>query len=301
MKKSGARVELLSIPAGESSKHRQMKSMLEDQLLARGAQRDSVIIALGGGMVGDLAGFTAATLLRGIRYVHIPTTLLSQVDSSVGGKVAVDHPLGKNLVGAFAQPKKVYIDVSTLSTLSPREFSSGMAEVVKYGAILDRKLFSYLEDNSAAILRRRRSALELIVDRSCVLKRRVVELDERETGPRRILNFGHTIGHAVELLSKFAISHGEAVSIGMVAEATMSKALGLCHERDIRRLVHVLQQFSLPTSFPSRMRFETVLAATAHDKKSHMGTIDYTLLDRIGKARVGVPLTQLDAVRLLKP
>ena len=275
--------------------------MLEDQLLAGGAQRDSVIIALGGGMVGDLAGFTAATLHRGIRYVHIPTTLLSQVDSSVGGKVAVDHPFGKNLIGAFAQPEKVYIDVTTLSSLSSRDFSSGMAEVIKYGAILDRRLFSYLETNSGAILRRQRSALELIVDRSCVLKRRVVELDELETGPRRILNFGHTIGHAVELLSKFALSHGEAVSIGMVAEATMSNALGLCDERDISRLVHVLQQFSLPTSFPSRMRFEAVIAATAHDKKAREGRIEYTLLERIGKARVGVPLTQLDVMRLLKP
>src|SRR5436309_595603 len=213
---------LLSIPAGEKSKNRRIKERIEDRILSLGVTRDSLIVALGGGVIGDLAGFVAASLLRGLPYVQIPTTLLAQVDSSIGGKVAIDHPLGKNLLGAFYQPHKVYINVATLTSLPDREFRCGLAEVIKYGAILDKDLFRYLEREYGQIMAKHESCLLRIIKRSCEIKKSVVEQDEKETGLRRILNFGHTIGHAIEVLSGYRIRHGNAIAIGMVAEARMS-------------------------------------------------------------------------------
>jgi 3-dehydroquinate synthase len=286
--------QLLSILAGERSKTRITKEQLEDKLLKLKADRSSLIIALGGGVIGDLAGFVAATLLRGIPFIQIPTTLLSQVDSSIGGKVAVDHPHGKNLIGAFYQPKKVFIDVGTLKTLPEKEFRNGMAEVIKYAAILDSKLFSYLEKNHTKIINHfdkgihHPSPLIHLINRCCELKKIIVEKDERENGLRRILNFGHTIGHAVELLSNYKLSHGEAVAIGMVAEAKISVARGMLDQSTVERLNRLLQLYKLPTSIPSRMNTDKIVRLTLHDKKIHRGNIQYTLLDKIGKAVVGI-------------
>jgi 3-dehydroquinate synthase len=290
--------KLLSIPAGERSKNRKVKEQLENQLLSLKAGRDSVIIALGGGMIGDLAGFVAATLHRGVPYVQIPTTLLAQVDSSIGGKVAVDHPFGKNLIGAFYQPKKVYIDVSTLKTLSNAEFSNGMAEVIKYGAILDRKLFEYVEQHCKEILKRKTEVLVKIIKRCCELKRDVIQKDEKEIGLRRILNFGHTIGHAIEVLSHYKISHGKAVAIGMSAEARISASYGLIGKTSVIRLENLLKSFSLPTELPPNTNLKTLFQATMQDKKVRDGIVHYTLLEHIGKAKVGVPLSVSEAMKL---
>ena len=282
---------LLSVPAGEKSKTRKTKEQLEDKLLKLNADRSSIIIAFGGGVIGDLAGFVAATLLRGVPLIQIPTTLLSQVDSSIGGKVAVDHPLGKNLIGAFYHPKKVYIDVNVLKTLSEREFRSGMAEVIKYAAILDQNLFSFLLVNHANIIHLKQSTLIHIISRCCELKKMIVEKDERETGLRRVLNFGHTIGHAVESLSKYKLTHGEAISIGMAAEAKISTSLGILKRSDMERLTFLLELYKLPTLIPSRMNLKKIIESTIHDKKVQQGEVHYTLLEQIGKARVGVKLT----------
>jgi len=292
-------VHLLSVPAGEKSKTRKTKERLEDKLLKLKADRSSLIIALGGGVIGDLAGFVAATLMRGIPFIQIPTTLLSQVDSSIGGKVAVDHSLGKNLIGAFYQPKKVYIDVSTLNTLPEREFRNGMAEVIKYAAILDKQLFNYLKQFHQQIMRKNRSTLVHIVKRCCELKKSVVEKDERETGLRRILNFGHTIGHAVESSSNYKLSHGEAVAIGMIAEAKISSALGLFSKTGIKRLKELLQLYRLPTDIPRNMEIRRIISSTLHDKKVHHDEVHYTLIERIGKARVGVRLTADEVINSL--
>jgi 3-dehydroquinate synthase len=290
---------LLILPAGEKSKHRKSKERLEDKLIKLKASRDSVIIALGGGMVGDLAGFVASTLLRGISFVQIPTTLLAQVDSSVGGKVAVDHPLGKNLIGAFYQPKKVYIDPTTLETLSDTEFSNGMAEVIKYAAILDKQLFGYLEENSTKIRARNLDALHRIIKRCCELKKSVVQRDEKETGLRRILNFGHTIGHAVELLSHYRVSHGNAVAIGMIAEARISVNMGMLSTHAFERLERLITAYHLPTSLPKTLHVNNIIVATTRDKKAKGKEVHYTLLERIGKARVGVPISTPQVHKLL--
>ncbi len=282
-----SRSHLLVVPAGERSKSRASKNRLEDDLIAKGVARDSVIVALGGGMIGDLAGFTAATILRGIAYIQVPTSLLAQVDSSIGGKVAVDHPLGKNLIGAFHQPEGVYISVDALRTLHEREFRNGLAEVIKYGAILDRSLFSALERDRARILRRDVSSLRYIVRRCCDLKRDVVERDERELGLRRILNFGHTIGHAVEQLSQYRLRHGEAIAIGLAVEADISCRCGLLARSDYERLKSLIISYGLPVSMPRAFRPADIVRIATHDKKVSRGTVRYTLLKRIGTSLPG--------------
>ncbi len=292
----GRGFSLIVLPAGERHKTRATKARVEDRLLSMHADRRSVIVAFGGGVVGDLAGFVAATLFRGIHYVNIPTTLLAQVDSSVGGKVAVDHPLGKNLIGAFHQPERVYIDTGVLSTLPAKEFLNGMAEVIKMAAIMDPALFTTLETGRDKILRRDPAVLLPVIRRCCTLKRSVVERDERENDFRRILNFGHTIGHSIETLSGFTIPHGRAVSMGMVAEARLAGRLGLLAESDVNRLTLLLQSYQLPVSGPRNLRPAAIIRQTAMDKKAVNEEVHYTLLEKIGKARVGVRLSQ-DAVR----
>jgi len=292
-------VHLLSVLPGEKSKTRKTKEQLEDKLLKLKADRYSLIIALGGGVIGDLAGFVAATFMRGISYIQIPTTLLSQIDSSIGGKVAVNHPLGKNLIGAFYQPKKVYIDVETLNTLPKREFRNGMAEVIKYAAILDANLFSYLEDNNQKINIHHKSSILNLVQRCCKLKKMIVEKDEKETGLRRILNFGHTIGHAIESLSKYKLSHGEAVAIGMVIEAKISAALGMLKQSDVERLRKVIELYKLPTKIPSKMDMAKIIQSTYLDKKAQQGQVQYTLLKKIGKAAMSISVPRNIVERVL--
>ena len=291
---------LLIVPSGEKSKNRKTKELLEDTLIALRVKRNSVIIALGGGVIGDLAGFVAATLLRGVPYIQFPTTLLAQADSSIGGKVAIDHPWGKNLIGAFYQPTKVYIDPSTLRTLSDSEFTNGIAEVIKYAVILDETLFSYIEENNNKIKIRLPQTLHYIIQRCCELKKSVVEKDEKETGLRRVLNFGHTIGHAIESLSNYRISHGQAVAIGMVAEAKMSTTLGMLSGRVLHRLEHLITAHQLPTSIPSSMTMKKIVGATLTDKKSTGQSVHYTLLKQIGKANIDVALSHTEVLRLLK-
>jgi 3-dehydroquinate synthase len=299
LRKSGGIPQLLIVPAGEKSKSRRTKELLEDKLISLNAGRDCLIIALGGGMIGDLAGFVAATLHRGVPYVQIPTTLLAQVDSSIGGKVAVNHPKGKNLIGAFYQPRKVYIDVSTLSTLSNKEFRNGIAEVIKYAAILDNKLFSYLERNNTMILSRNMRSLNRVIQRCCELKKIVVEKDEKETGYRRILNFGHTIGHSLEQLSNYALSHGESVSIGMAAEARISVLMNLSSDRVLERLTSLIKLYGIPTQIPSRYEIKQIVLTTLRDKKMQHDKVHYTLLKRISKARIGIPISDKAVLKFL--
>ena len=288
---SGLAVHIVTFPSGERNKTRRVKERVEDRLLALLADRNSLIIALGGGVVGDLAGFVAATLLRGIPFVQVPTTLIAQVDASIGGKVAVDHPRGKNLIGAFHQPKAVYIDPSTLLSLPRDEFRNGMAEVIKYAATMDRSFFRYLERNHAGIEAPTPAILQSVISRCVKLKARVVEKDERESGPRRILNYGHTIGHAVELISNYRISHGQAISIGMMSEAKISQNQGLLSDPDMHRLRSLLLLYDLPVEVPRSFTLDKILVATLSDKKARGGVVNYTLLDGIGKAKVGVGLT----------
>jgi 3-dehydroquinate synthase len=232
--------------------------------------------------VGDLAGFAAATYMRGIPFVQVPTTLLAQVDSSVGGKTAIDHPRGKNLIGAFYQPRLVLIDVQTLSTLPKREFRAGLAEVVKYGVSLDQAFFEYLEQNSDKILAMERECLVYLVQRCCELKAKVVELDEKETGLRAILNYGHTLGHAMETLSGYgALAHGEAVAIGMALAARISMVHGHCNDQDCARISALLDRFGLPHTAPHferRQLIDTLLT----DKKSSSGSIKFICNRGIG-------------------
>ncbi|HEX9006937.1 MAG TPA: 3-dehydroquinate synthase, partial [Bacteroidota bacterium] len=219
------RTLVLEIPPGERSKNGELVSALYGELLTHGIHRRSLIVALGGGVVGDLAGFVAATILRGVPFVQIPTTLLAQVDSSVGGKVGIDHPTGKNLIGAFCQPQAVFIDPGVLRTLTPRQFRNGLAEVVKIAAALDPGFFAFLQRRAGAIAQGRTRLLERIIARAVALKAAVVERDEFERDVRRTLNLGHTIGHAVEAASGFRIQHGEAVSIGLAAESDIAVRL----------------------------------------------------------------------------
>lgn len=272
----------ISFPAGEQNKSREVKSWIEDQMLESKFGRDSAVIALGGGVVGDIAGYVAASYTRGLPYVQIPTTLVACVDSSIGGKTAVDTLHGKNLIGAFHQPWAVFIDVSTLLTLSAKEIREGLAEVIKYGVISDEGLFSYLEENIDKIFSYNKEALTHIIKRGCEIKAEVVEKDERESNLRKILNFGHTIGHAVENLSDYKISHGEAISIGMVAEGKLAVEFEFWTEPELNKLINLIKQSGLPTEVPDYMETDQIIDAMKLDKKSRSGQIEMVLPKRIG-------------------
>ncbi len=274
--------KIISFPAGEQNKSRDIKAWIEDQMLENKFGRDSAVIALGGGVVGDIAGYVAASYTRGLPYVQIPTTLVACVDSSIGGKTAVDTPHGKNLIGAFHQPWAVFIDVSTLLTLSEKEVREGLAEVIKYGVISDSALFSYLEENLDQIFSYDKKALTHIIKRGCEIKAEVVEKDERESNLRKILNFGHTIGHAVENLSDYRISHGEAISIGMVAEGKLAAKMGLWLESDLDKLINLIKKAGLPTEIPENMKSDQIIDAMKLDKKSRSGQIEMVLPNKIG-------------------
>ncbi|HEV8376393.1 MAG TPA: 3-dehydroquinate synthase [Candidatus Polarisedimenticolia bacterium] len=278
----GLETHLLVVPAGERSKTRANKHRLEDRMLAKGGGRDSAVLALGGGMIGDLAGFTASTYLRGIRFVTLPTTLVAMVDAAIGGKTAVDHPRGKNLIGAFHQPCAMLADVSVLETLSEGDFRSGLAEAVKTAVVGDEALFRRLERASAAILSRHPEALEDLVTACCRVKARIVQADEREAGLRSTLNFGHTLGHALEHLSRYRLRHGEAVAIGMVLEARVAEAAGILTSGESRRIEALLGRFGLPTRVPRGFAAQRILSAASSDKKSRSGEIRYALPKRIG-------------------
>jgi 3-dehydroquinate synthase len=279
---------LIEFPAGEASKNASVAGMLYTALLEAGVHRDSLIVALGGGVVGDLAGYVAATILRGIPFVQIPTTLLAQVDSSVGGKVGIDHPPGKNLVGAFHQPLGVYIDPAVLGTLPEGEFRNGLAEIVKIAVALDRPFFTLLERKVGALNKYDVKTLSTIVARAVGLKSAVVGADEREAGLRKSLNLGHTIGHALEAGSGYSLSHGSAVSIGMAIEAEISVRLGLSRSIDVQRIVAVLVSCRLPVRIPRSINSRIFYAAMAADKKSAADEPRFVLPAGVGKCAIGV-------------
>jgi 3-dehydroquinate synthase len=284
--KAGFDPVLITVPAGETAKSLASVQLCYDQLAAHRLERKSFIVALGGGVVGDLAGFVAATYLRGIAFVQVPTTLLAQVDSSVGGKTGVNLKAGKNLVGAFHQPRLVLCDLDTLRTLPEREYRSGLAEVIKYGIISDAALFARLEREMPKLLRRDVKTLAEIVARCCELKADVVGRDETDFGPRAILNFGHTIGHALEAISRYGkYLHGEAISIGQAAAANISASeLGL-PARDVERIRALFQRAGLPVKAKwSAAQRRQILNAMRLDKKVSGGEIKFVLAKRIGKA-----------------
>jgi 3-dehydroquinate synthase len=280
---------LITVPAGEKSKNLKQVATCYDQLASHRLERKSVVLALGGGVVGDLAGFVAASYLRGVPFVQIPTTLLSQVDSSVGGKVGVNLKAGKNLVGAFYQPLLVLCDLTTLDTLPLRELRAGMAEVIKYGIIYDPVLFARIERHLPALLKRDAKELAEVVARCCEIKAEVVGQDERESGLRAILNFGHTIGHGLEAISSYGkYLHGEAISIGQVAAARISQMQSGLSEDEVRRIRDLFRQTGLPVSVKltasSRQKlFEAMLL----DKKVAQGEVKFVLAKQIGKVEYG--------------
>jgi 3-dehydroquinate synthase len=276
-------VDVLTIDAGETSKSLETVEALWSALLESGADRRTVVIAVGGGVVGDVAGFVAACYARGLAFVQVPTTLLAQVDSSVGGKVGINLPEAKNMVGAFWQPQYVLIDTSVLETLPQREYRAGLAEVVKYGVILDGDFFSFLEGNVASINRRDDEVLQAIIARCCRLKADVVESDEREeTGRRAVLNYGHTFGHALEAVTGYGqLLHGEAVSIGMLCAARLAASLGMIEAGLVARQSALLSALNLPIAVPDVDR-EAMIAAMRHDKKTQHGQLRFVLPTRLG-------------------
>jgi 3-dehydroquinate synthase len=282
------RTGLVIRPAGEGQKSLESAARLYDALIDLPADRRTLIVAVGGGVIGDLAGFVAATYARGIPLLMVPTTLLAMVDSSVGGKVGVNHPRAKNMIGAFHQPIGVFIDVATLATLPDREFRSGLAEVVKYGVILDADFFTYLEQNQDAILRRDPAAIQRIVLRSCELKAKIVEQDEREeTDIRAKLNYGHTFAHAFETAGGYALwLHGEAVAAGMVCASRLAEKRGLIEPAMTERQMRLLQAFSLPTASPPDLRIDELLATMRKDKKAVGGRLRFILPTALGDVRL---------------
>ncbi|MDZ4728951.1 MAG: 3-dehydroquinate synthase [Xanthomonadales bacterium] len=273
------------IADGEPHKTIATWSSIIDKLIAMHARRDCNLIALGGGVVGDISGFAAASYMRGVRFFQVPTTLLAQVDSSVGGKTGVNHSKGKNLLGAFHQPGMVLIDTQTLDTLPVREFRAGLAEVVKYGAIMDSGFLAWLESSVAAINSRDASALAFLIQRSVESKAKVVAADEMEAGIRATLNFGHSFGHALEAITAYAeFLHGEAVAIGMVIAATLSEQRGLCPAGTAARLGRLLQALGLPTDLPRVVSTAAMLDALQLDKKAVAGGLRLILLEEVGKA-----------------
>jgi shikimate kinase/3-dehydroquinate synthase len=274
------------LPAGEAHKTWDTLNRIFDALLAARFDRDALVVAVGGGVVGDMAGFAAAVYQRGIDFVQVPTTLLAQVDSSVGGKTGINHPLGKNMIGAFHQPRLVVIDVGTLATLPDRELSAGLAEVVKHGAIADADYFESVAAALPALRAKSPAALQAAVARSCEIKASVVERDEREGGLRAILNFGHTFGHAIEAgLGYGEWLHGEAVGAGMVMAADLSRRLGLVDDATARRVREVVEAAGLPVRGPAwpAARYVELMSV---DKKARQGTPRFVLLDGLGRATV---------------
>jgi 3-dehydroquinate synthase len=290
--------DVIVVPDGEAHKDWATLYDVHTRLLQLKAERSTMLIALGGGVIGDLAGFAAATYQRGMPLVQIPTTLLAQVDSSVGGKTAVNHPLGKNMIGAFYQPSAVVIDSATLSTLPDREYASGLAEVVKYGAIRSPELFAWLESNIEPLLRRDEATLAQAIHESCRIKAEIVATDERETGERALLNFGHTFGHAIELGTGYgAWLHGEAVAAGMVLAGELSVRISGMPAVENGRLRQLLSRFGLPVD-PPPLGADRYLELMSRDKKVEAGKLRLVLLEVLGRAaiRADIPRSELLAV-----
>lgn len=285
--------DTLILPDGESYKSLDSFNQIITRLMEKKYSRTCILIALGGGVIGDLTGFAAACYQRGVKFIQIPTTLLAQVDSSVGGKTAVNHALGKNMIGAFHQPCAVFADTETLSTLPDREFSAGLAEVIKYGIIRDKEFYDWLEDNIESIMERDDKALEYTIERSCINKAEVVAEDERESGIRAILNLGHTFGHAIETALNYKEwLHGEAVGCGMLMAADLSMRLGLLEQDKVDRIRSILQRTNLPIQIHKDVKLEQMLENMKVDKKSRDGVLYLILLNDIGEAIISSDYTE---------
>jgi 3-dehydroquinate synthase len=286
LRRAGFDAVTASVPVGERAKRLEVASALWDQLIDAGCDRTSTVVALGGGAVGDVVGFVAATYMRGMNFVQLPTTLLAQVDASIGGKTAIDHPRGKNLIGAFHQPRMVIVDPGALMTLPDREFRSGLAEIIKHGIVLDAGYFADVEASIAAVLGRDLPTLERLVAGSCQLKARIVERDEREAELRWVLNYGHTVGHALEAATGFGRwVHGEAVSLGITAEARLAERLGISGAATTERQVKLLGAAGLPVA-GLRVDPTAVLDALTRDKKSRDGRLSFVFAPEIGSYRI---------------
>ncbi|SHK93170.1 3-dehydroquinate synthase [Selenomonas ruminantium] len=279
---AGLDIAVVQIKAGEQSKTLEVANEAFTKAIEWGLDRKSPVFALGGGVVGDLAGFVAATYMRGVPFVQIPTSLLAQVDSSVGGKVAVNHELGKNLIGAFYQPQAVFMDLDCMQTLPKREIYTGLGEIIKYGIIYDAEFFAFLEEHQADVLSLEPEKLTHMIARSCEIKAAVVSQDEKEAGLRRILNFGHTIGHAIEKETAYIrYNHGEAVATGMVGAAYISKALGLIDEAAYGRVKELVAAYNLPLQ-AAGVTVDAMYADIFHDKKTIGGKVNWVLMESIG-------------------
>lgn len=288
LRKEGIKAELFTFPAGESSKNIDTVISLARQMIQKNFDRKDIIIALGGGVTGDIAGFLASIYLRGIPYIQVPTTLLAQVDSSVGGKTGVDLPEGKNLIGTFYQPARVYIDPQVLKTLPIHEFKNGLAEVIKYGCIMKKKLFDFLKKRGKEIYELKSEDIAYIIYESCLAKAQIVSKDEKESGLRRVLNFGHTVGHAIETELNYEIPHGMAVSVGMVCEALLSEKLEVSKKPVFKPLKDLLDKLEMPqklSDLNSQINPQKLLFHFYKDKKVWKGKLTIVLLERIGKAK----------------
>ncbi len=288
------KVTVCELPDGEQHKSLQTLNSIFDSLLRNRHSRKTTLIALGGGVVGDMTGFAAACYQRGVAFIQVPTTLLSQVDSSVGGKTAVNHALGKNMIGAFYQPQAVIADTDVLRTLPAREFSAGMAEVIKYGLLADADFFSWLEDNADSLMQLDTDALSYAIERSCEIKADIVARDETEQNVRALLNLGHTFGHAIETVMQYrGILHGEAVAIGMLLAAHMSALAGDLQNEEVRRVKVLLRACNLPTSPPRALDREDIKSAMLLDKKVTAGSLRLVLLESIGAAKLESDFSQM--------
>jgi 3-dehydroquinate synthase len=278
---AGFEVIRASVSAGEDRKTLAVAGTIYDQLLSAGIERNTPVLALGGGVIGDMAGFVAATILRGVPFIQVPTTLLAMVDASVGGKTGVNHPVGKNLIGAFHQPRAVLIDPATLETLPVRELRSGLAECIKHDIIRDADGFAHLEKNITRTMKLDMDYLTELVAHNVAIKARVVELDQFENGERAHLNFGHTFGHAIETVSKYSYAHGECVALGMIAASRAAREMAMLDDISVERIVAVIDQAGLPTGGLS-LPIDSVLSAMNFDKKVKSGRVRFILPDRIG-------------------
>ncbi len=278
-------VETVILPDGEQYKTLEHVETIFTALLEKKFSRNATLIALGGGVIGDMGGFAAACYQRGIAFIQIPTTLLAQVDSSVGGKTGVNHPLGKNMIGAFYQPQAVIADTTVLDTLDDRQFSAGLAEVIKYGLIADAEFFSWLELNAKKLLAREKEVLAYAIEKSCITKARIVGEDEFESGVRATLNLGHTFGHAIETGTGYGeYLHGEAVAIGTCQAADLSRRLGWLNDKDVARIIRIFEQVNLPVTPPKTMTTRHYIELMSVDKKNIDGAIRVIALEKIGRA-----------------
>ncbi len=301
VKDYGKIVETFTFPAGEDNKNLDTVYLLYERLIQSGFDRKDLLIALGGGVVGDLTGYAAATYLRGINFIQMPTSLLAMVDSSIGGKTGVDFHAYKNMIGAFHQPKSVYMNLKTLHSLSDAQYYSGFGEIIKHGLIKDSDYYVWLKDNREAISKRDLPVLKEVIYKSCLIKREVVEKDPKEAGDRALLNYGHTIGHAVEKLMEFKLLHGECVAIGMAAASFLSFKRNHITEGQLNDIITTLQNYHLPVKV-SGIKAEDILTATLHDKKMDAGRIKFILLSCIGNAYIDTTVTKeemLEAIRYI--